>query len=212
MTNLFLAPRSNETSHAHFKSTIAHGIDYEIIKDHLDQEGKEILSKEKKIYAWGCSETQKSRWDRMRNGDLVLFYVKGTLEYVGEVIYKKINSGLSDALWKRKSDGKPWSCVFFLKNIREISIPIKVINELAGYKENNIVQGFMPLKESAVIKIIEEYGSIENFLNGSLKEGSSKNIKNNFNNILLSKKQIILYGPPGTGKTYSTKKRALELL
>ena len=66
---VFLAPRSNEQSYAHFKSTISVGIPYNAIKSHLDNEGKKILSKQSKVFAWGCVESLKSRWDKMVFGD-----------------------------------------------------------------------------------------------------------------------------------------------
>lgn len=138
--NFFLAPRSNETSYKNFKSTITYGIDYNKIGKILDSAGKEIIFKQNKIYAWGCTDNLKSRWDKMQPGDFVLFYVKGVFRYVGEVIFKQFNPELSDALWPRKND-KPWSCVFFLSNIKEIYIPLNIINEVCGYNFK-LLQGF----------------------------------------------------------------------
>ena len=37
LKNIFLAPRSNETSHSHFKSTIANGIPYDDIKELIEE-------------------------------------------------------------------------------------------------------------------------------------------------------------------------------
>ena len=59
MSKIFIAPRSNETSYKNFLSTIENGIDYLIIEPHLPNEGKKILSTNKKLYAWGNKETKK---------------------------------------------------------------------------------------------------------------------------------------------------------
>lgn len=117
--NFFLAPRSNETSFRNFRSTIEGGVSYDEIKDVVDSRGKEILSKQQKIFAWGCADSLKSRWDKMRENDIVLFYVKGVFRYAGKVIHRQFSDKLSDKLWPRKND-KPWSCVFFLSDMRDI--------------------------------------------------------------------------------------------
>jgi len=40
---IFLAPRSNETSYKHFLSTIENGVDFTILDPHLDEEGRKLL-------------------------------------------------------------------------------------------------------------------------------------------------------------------------
>ena len=71
---IFLAPRSNETSYKNFLSTIEGGVDYSFVEPYLTKKGKKLLSGQKKIFAWGNKETKKSSWDKMSDGDLVLFY------------------------------------------------------------------------------------------------------------------------------------------
>ncbi|MFA6427398.1 MAG: HNH endonuclease [Candidatus Magasanikbacteria bacterium] len=166
-TRIFLAPRSNESSYDNFKSTIEHGIDYNRIEPFLEQEGKDILSKENKVYAWGNREVLKSRWDRMQPGDVVLFYSKGNFVMAGNLLYKQFSPEISDALWPRleKYGNQPWSCLFFVHNLRPVLIPLSDINRLANYKENNILQGFQPLNEEGLMNVLEKYGSVDNFVN-----------------------------------------------
>ena len=71
---IFLAPRSNETSYQNFQSTIANGIEYSQVEPYLNQDGKSLLKDVGKLYVWGCKETKKSSWEKMESGDLVLFY------------------------------------------------------------------------------------------------------------------------------------------
>lgn len=216
--NIFLAPRSNETAHENFLSTIEEGIDYVKIEHFLDEEGKSKLKDQKKLYIWGNKESLKSRWDRMLEDDYVFFYRKRELNYVGQLLYKTFNEELGKFLWPVVDD-KPWSCVFMLKNLKQINIPIKTINKLAGYSENFIVQGFQQLNEKGQSNIIKEYDSVDNFIS-AFSDGKSdtKIIKNNIHenneilDLLNSKGQIILYGPPGTGKTFFTKELAVKVL
>lgn len=58
---IFLAPRSNETSYKNFLSTIENGVDYQVVAPYLDEEGKKILSPLDKLYAWGNSMTFRAR-------------------------------------------------------------------------------------------------------------------------------------------------------
>lgn len=135
---------------------------FERIKDFLDKEGTEILSKEDKIFVWGSGESCKSKWDKMQKGDYVLFYVKGVFKYAGELIYKKFSSELSDAMWPRKKSGTPWSCTFFINNITDIYIPLKEINEIAGYKMKSLL-GFQMLCNKGLLKIYDKFESPDKF-------------------------------------------------
>ena len=71
---IFLAPRSNETSYRNFLSTIENGVDYQVVAPYLNEEGKNALASLGKLYAWGNKETKRSSWDKMNADDLVLFY------------------------------------------------------------------------------------------------------------------------------------------
>jgi len=167
--HVFLAPTSNETSFRSFLLTTRNGIDYKQIEPYLDQPLRDVLSKQKKIRAWGCVDNLKGSWDKMREGDYVLFYVKGVFKFYGKVLCKQFSDQLSDALWSRKNENA-WGCVFFLDGIREISIPLETMSKIAGYKDNFVPQKFQELKEEAVEKILREYGSMENFFDKESKD------------------------------------------
>lgn len=169
--NIFLAPRANETSYKNFLSTIENGVDYSIVEPHLTSEGKKLLGNKDKLFVWGNKASLESRWKKMDPGDLVLFYkgreggeTKGKFVYAGKLLFKQKSKGLGLALWPPKPNEDPWSCVFFLKDLEKVYIPMADINNMAGYSENNIVQGFMPLNEKGVKTIFEKFGTIEKFL------------------------------------------------
>jgi len=130
---------------------------------------KLFFQSKKKICAWGCVDNLKGSWDKMREGDYVLFYVKGIFKFYGKVLCKQYSDQLSDALWPRKNKNA-WGSVFFLDDIREISIPLETLSKIAGYKDNFVPQKFQELKEEAVEKILREYGSMENFFDKESKD------------------------------------------
>jgi hypothetical protein len=168
---IFLAPRSNETSYKNFLSTIENGVDLTIVEPHLDEEGRKQLSHRKKLYVWGNKDTKKTSWDRMEIGDLVLFYKgrekkerEAKLVYAGLLLHKQHSKDLGLALWPPKKGQEPWTCIFFLENLRPIYLPISKLADYAGYSRNFIVQGFMPLRDEGAQKILKQFGTVDKFL------------------------------------------------
>lgn len=169
---IFLAPRSNETSYKNFLSTIENGFDYSIVEPFLENDGKLALKNQGKIFAWGNKESKKSSWDKMEVDDLVLFYkgseryeTQGKFLYAGRLLYKQHSRELGLALWPPKPGEEPWTCVFFLKDLKPIHIPISDIREFGGYNARfDRVQGLMPLNELGVNNILKKFKSIDNFL------------------------------------------------
>lgn len=169
--NIFLAPRSNETSYKNFLSTIESGIDYLIIEPFLTDEGKKILSPNKKLFAWGNKETKKSSWDKMEPGDLILFYKgkeggeqQSKFPYAGKVLYKQHSRDLGLALWPPKKGEEPWTCVFFLEELTPVYVPISEITDLSKSYNFSMVQGFMPINDEAKENLIKKYGTIDSFI------------------------------------------------
>ncbi len=169
--NIFLAPRSNETSYKNFLSTIESGVDYSIIEPHLDEQGKQLLASEDKIFAWGTKDSKKSSWEKLLPGDVVLFYKgregeerEGKLVYAGRLLYKQNSKALGTSLWPPKTGEEPWTCIFFLNDLKPVYIPITDIADFAGYSRNLIVQGFMPINEDGVNAILAKFGDVDKFI------------------------------------------------
>lgn len=68
------------------------------------------------------------------------------------------------SLWPPKPNEEPWTCIFFLKDLQPVRIPLDEIREAAGYSKGFIVQGFMPLNEEGVESILEKHGTVDNFI------------------------------------------------
>lgn len=165
MKNIFLAPRSNETSHKNFDSTILGGRPYSFVEPYLSEEEKKILSGSETVSVWGNKEALRSRWEKMQPGDYILFYAHGVFYYSARVVLTTHNEELARKLWPVDEDGAPWPCLFFVDQLTETKIPIKVVQELAEYEPTwNRVQGFMMLRESGTAAIVEKFGSVETFL------------------------------------------------
>lgn len=183
--NIFLAPRSSETSYKNFLSTIENGVDFSLVERFLDDEGRNILGPEKKLYVWGNKETRKSAWDKMRQDDLVLFYKQGKFVYAGRLLYKYFSKDLGLSLWPAKKNNEPWVCIFFLRDLKPINMSIIDFNNLSkGVYHLGSVQGFMPVKEKVVANIIEKFGTLEKFVDSYIVLATKKILESNTNNVI----------------------------
>jgi hypothetical protein len=90
------------------------------------------------------------------------------------VYYKQRSADLALAMWPPDEKGNPWEYTFFIRNLRYISIPMKVLNRLAGFSPDYIIQGFRDLSGERLNGIIEHYGSVEAMLNDFLDDNSSE--------------------------------------
>lgn len=156
MSRYFLAPRSGETSYQNFLSTIKHGVPYSRIEPYLTGEGKKILQKQEIIYSWGNREGKRGEWEKMQNGDVVIFYAKGDFVMAGNVIYKQHSSELALAMWLPDENGQPWAYTFFLNDLRYFKIPLSHFNLVSGYNFRAIM-GFQEIGEPYKEKILSYY-------------------------------------------------------
>lgn len=174
---LFFAPRSNEKSKENFAATLDSGYPIEEIEQFLTPEEKQILAPRRKLYIWGNQLGKKDSWNKMNVGDLVAFYAKGEFVYVGRCILKKRSEEIGRQLWGNVPDKDlTWEFVFFLDEIRPISIPLNAMRELGGYKEKMVVQGFMPVNERGMNSILSTYGSLVAFFDAYSSGLNSKDI------------------------------------
>lgn len=162
MKNIFLAPRSNETAYKNYISSMQ-GKKISEIAPFLNENELKQIAGDDRYFVWGCQPSLENRWKKMEYGDYVLFYSKGKFISFGQLKFKKKSEALALSLWPISKESKePWSCVFFVENIKEINLSITDFANLTGYKIDK-VQGFMPVV-AALPKIIEKYGSTDNFM------------------------------------------------
>lgn len=163
-TWLFFAPRSNETSRENFLATLESGYPINDVQGYLSEDEQRLFIDKKTLFIWGNQEAKRGSWNKMNIGDYVAFYAKGAFVYVGKCILKKKSADLARHLWGNvPTKDVTWEYTFFLDEIRPISMPLSVITDLAKYKKNMIVQGFMPINEEGMSNIINRYGSLTSF-------------------------------------------------
>ena len=151
MTNVFLVPSGKEEGH--FRS-IKDGVSIAFIKSALKREERERperIYKDGRVRVWGTEPKRKMRtiWEKMRDGDILLFSPKGTgrYKYYGEVAFtshnKELAKRLQELVWEK--EGQKYEHIFYVKNLREINIPKETVNQLAGYEGSRIPIFLMPV-------------------------------------------------------------------
>ncbi len=169
MKQIFLAPRSDETSYENFQSTIAKGVDYEKIVPFLTENEKQVFKDQKKLFIWGAQPRVKDKWEKIKSGDYVLFYEHYNFIIAAEVQLKKYSDEMALTLWPESKDtGSPWSCLYVVNNMRPIDLPITKLNDVTGYNMQYL-RGFQRISDEPLSKIIAAYGSTNNFIEAITK-------------------------------------------
>jgi predicted RNA-binding protein len=156
LVNVFLIPGTE----LHLKS-IRDGVSLGLIEDALRSEEKEKLRRiyeNKPIRLWGALPSLRSTWEVMNVGDIALFSPRGSgcYKYYGEVALKLQNKDLArkmrELIWEK--EGEKYEYIFFVKDVREISVRKEKINGLAGYKGIRVPTRLMRVASSEAVKAI----------------------------------------------------------
>ncbi|MDB5266179.1 MAG: hypothetical protein JWM39_892 [Parcubacteria group bacterium] len=175
MANLFRITASNPEAYQHYIDTIERGFSLDSIREYLSERQYDALNAiyaENPIRAWGATPGDGNirTWEQMELRDPILIYRKGNFEYFAAVTFKIHNPELAKHLWKTNSEGETWEYIYFLDNLTEISVPVKIFNQLLGYSENFFPYGFAATHEDKIKYLEDQYTSINAFLN-YLSEG-----------------------------------------
>jgi hypothetical protein len=122
----------------------------------------------KKIAVWGSKDSQanRSKFNKMQEGDDILIVEGDTIKLLGEIAAKTINPDLSSHLWKdlkgKTSEG--WSLIYFIANPVEIQVRFKEFNKLFDYSSNFQLHGFSNVAENKLRKFYEQYDDLYSVL------------------------------------------------
>jgi len=175
-------PASDAYGRKHYTDTIQLKVSKSKIKNFVKDREITNLITEESYAVWGVkkgkSNINHTKWLRMERGDICLFYRDKKFFSAGKVLCKFENYEFSKDLWgdiPRNSDIDPeetWEDMFLLDEIKKINIPLEIFNNLMGYKEGNIIQGYNNYEESISELIVDEF-DLSNWQTSSLYAPSS---------------------------------------
>jgi MoxR-like ATPase len=221
---IFLAPYGNDAAYENFTRTVNQGVSAEEVRPYTDFDVET-----EPVRLWGTKETVEGTWSSIDAGDFLFFYRNGTYQWATEVLGTETNEALGKEIWPNYEEGKPWSCIIYLKEPAELGVDSSEIHGLAGY-DRDFPMGFAPLNDMGVGGVRGKYGSVESLVYGEngkeqridttesvevslpasvldhlffpdSADSSAEDIVDQAAAALNAGKHIIFTGPPGTGKT-----------
>ena len=144
-----LQPAGNQGSRQHYADTVANQVDIKSCEPYL---APQVFRKLLEIHPtglaamWGvvpgASEVNRRKWERMSEGNVVLFSSDKKIHTSAIVAAKFTSKKLAEKLWGLDSDKETWQYMYSLDEIKSLDISYKEFNSVVGYKANNIIQGF----------------------------------------------------------------------
>ncbi|MEI4463771.1 HNH endonuclease [Exiguobacterium indicum] len=183
MSTVFLQPAGRgKDSVEHYHDTIVGSIDISTIKPYLTveqyQEIQEISPKGS-VSIWGVTlgkeNRTKAKWEKMRDGDLVLFSSKNQINSYGFVTYTIQNAELAEHLWGKDDFGQTWECIYFLDESRKFGMEMSSFNAIVDYGENFFIRGFTAMHPKNGEKFLEYFFSENNALVPPVNEEDYRN-------------------------------------
>jgi hypothetical protein len=176
MPSIVLQQVSSKFARANAGKTLHKPIALKYLQKHLEvDELKKIETEcaEEKVYVWGSKSERVHQYGKIPFRQSLVLFRRNTMVYRCSVIFRWVfNPPLGEYLWGLDSDNQTWSLVYFMKDMKNLSIPASEINKLIGRKPLDNWQGLTAVTSSENTKKVIEY------VKANLKERSNKPLKN----------------------------------
>lgn len=106
----------------------------------------------------GVRDVNARKWTRIREGDVALFASDGRITGCGVVSTVFRSTELARRLWGIDEDGATWEYMYSLDEVRDLHVPYRVFNQVVGYAENNVIQGFTVLDTQRSDTVLQYFG------------------------------------------------------
>lgn len=115
---------------------------------------------------WGATPALNSanlkKHDKLRPGDIVLFVESARAFSRARIRHAFRSSQLAKQLWGLDKHGQTWELMFAIDEVTPVDIAVPDINQVVGYRPNNIVQGFTVLDDAKSASLLDYLGEFEN--------------------------------------------------
>jgi hypothetical protein len=171
-------PPGNAEAMVHYQDTIRNKVAFDRIAPHVSSTiGRKLqqVFGPRPIAVWGSRDTDanRSKFDRMAEGDEILIVEGQTIKLLGRVAAKDTNPRLSRELWQNLRGGgiEGWDLIYFIANPREIDLPFRRFCELVGYKPDYQLRGLTRVENEKLARFYGRYDDLYEILI-RLKEGA----------------------------------------
>jgi hypothetical protein len=164
MTLVVLQPAGNKDAREHYVDTIENPVTLDSIKDHLTAEEFDDLSNRFPkgfVFFWGVTPGKNNanvgKWEKITEGDVVLFAREKFIYSSGVVASKLHNRKLATHLWNVNAEGETWEYMYSIDEVRPVQISKLEFNELVGYKPGNQIMGVTVMNEEKSQIFLDQY-------------------------------------------------------
>ncbi|ADV66142.1 hypothetical protein [Deinococcus maricopensis] len=185
MPQIVLQPCSDPQAQRNLKKTMLRSVPTQEILEHatdMDVKHRSYFEGRSSVTIWGVKEKlgrPKLQWERMKRGDLVLFYASGNFILVGTIDYKFTSPSLAHHLWPEEGTPPEFSYKFLyvVKN----AVPLFTdsskgltggINsaglfrkaQVAGLRDDGVVMGITVVDEDGSQRLLAHSPVLQNYL------------------------------------------------
>lgn len=173
MRNIFILymPTGNVEAMVHYEDTIRKKVApsriLPLISSSVSRKIAQVFG-QRPIAVWGSrdSPSNRSKFDRMNEGDEILIVEGQTIKLLGRVACKDVNPRLSKELWKnlRGETTEGWDLIYFIANPKEIELPFSKFTALFGYAANYQLRGFTTVAQDKLEEFYTKYDDLYSIL------------------------------------------------
>src|ERR1043166_1557367 len=173
MRNIFLLymPPGNAEAMVHYQDTIRNKVAFARVAQHVSSSiGRKLqqVFGSRSIAVWGSRDTpsNRSKFDRMAEGDEILIVEGQTIKLLGRVAAKDINPDLSRELWQNLRGGSQqgWDLVYFIANPKEIGLPFNEFCRLVEWQQNLQLRGVTSIARERLERFYKKYDDLHEIL------------------------------------------------
>ncbi|MGB9955089.1 restriction endonuclease (plasmid) [Haloferax prahovense] len=119
------------------------------------------------VHLWGTSVD--SKWQSVAPGDIALVYRGGKYIAQATVVRTRDDPELAEHLWRTEGNPwdpeNPWRYLTFLSDVEEIGVETEAFNDLVGYQDNYIPNGFSRVSDARIRRLEARFESVETAVN-----------------------------------------------
>ena len=157
-----LTPAAGTEATRHFATTVQQALAVADAEEHLTRAEFAELSAthpDGLFRAWGVTRgsgaRNKTKWEQIGSGDLVLFCGHGEAFAYSLVTHKLHSRRLATDLWGTDSDNRTWEYMYFVSEPLTLALAYHRLAALAGYSGNYVVLGFNVLDTDRSARVLD---------------------------------------------------------
>lgn len=168
MRQIFVFTAGDKNARVHLKDSILQPVPFEWMQETVGTEQanyfQSLLPGEPGFHAWGAvpGPRNKSTWDAMQVGDLVLTVYDNQYHFLSSVIGKFNDKALACRIWGTDEDGGTWEYMYLLSKPQRLSV--HVLSEPVVNYLNKGYRGYTRISDEKVMVILKDFGSLDSFV------------------------------------------------